>query len=165
MDTNHIPLIMESLDKILSEDGAKKFSNMVIVKILVILEIYGISYRSSRKFFNNHRELLDLLRIHVIPNFRTLSYRAIRMDWHEINACLIDLIDTGNENAAIDSFIVKACKDSTAQRMRKSCNYKDPDSLWGLRNEGLSIWKESTCVSGYRFHCHPRMEYNNCIHS
>ena len=80
MDTNHIPLIMESLDKIVSEDRAKKFSNMVIVKTLVILEIYGISYRSSRKFFNNHPELMDLLRIHVTPNFRTLSYRAIRMD-------------------------------------------------------------------------------------
>ena len=77
MGTNHNPLIMERLDKIVSEDRAKKFSKMVIVKILVILEIYGISYRSSRKFFNNHRELLDLLRIHVIPNFRTLSYGAI----------------------------------------------------------------------------------------
>ena len=74
---------------------------------------------------------MGLLRIHVIPNFRTLSYRAFRMDWHEINAGIIDLMDTGNENAAIDSFIVKTCKDSTAQRMRKSCNYKDPDSSWG----------------------------------
>ena len=128
MDTNHIPLIMEGLDTIVSEERAMKFSNMVIAEIL---EIYGFSYRSSRKLFNNHRELLDLLRIHVIPNFRTLSYRAIRIDWHEINACLIDLIDTGNENAAIDSFIVKTCNDSTAQRMRKSYNYKDPDSSWG----------------------------------
>ncbi|MCL4451691.1 MAG: hypothetical protein M1327_03580 [Candidatus Thermoplasmatota archaeon] len=67
---------MERLDKIVSEDRAKKFSNRVIVKILVILEIYGISYRSSRKFFNNHPELADPLRIHVTPNFCTLSYRA-----------------------------------------------------------------------------------------
>ena len=140
MDTNHIPLIMESLDKILSEDGAKKFSNMVIVKILVILEIYGISYRSSRKFFNNHREFLDLLRIHVIPNFRTLSYRAIKMDWHEINA---GLIETGNENASIDSFIVKTCKDSTAQRMRKSCYYKDPDSSWGYGTKGFQYGRNA----------------------
>ena len=143
MDTNHIPLIMERLDKIVSEDRAKKFSNRVIVKILVILEIYGISYRSSRKFFNNHPELMDLLRIHVTPNFRTLSYRAIRMDWHEINAGLIDLMDTGNENAAIDSFIVKTCKDSTAQRMRKSCNYKDPDSSWGYGTKGFQYGRKA----------------------
>ena len=143
MDTNHIPLIMERLDKIVSEDRAKKFSNRVIVKILVILEIYGISYRSSRKFFNNHPELMDLLRIHVIPNFRTLSYRAFRMDWHEINAGIIDLMDTGNENAAIDSFIVKTCKDSTAQRMRKSCNYKDPDSSWGYGTKGFQYGRKA----------------------
>ena len=43
MDANHIPLIMERLDKIVSKERAKKFSNMVIVKILVILKIYSIS--------------------------------------------------------------------------------------------------------------------------
>lgn len=101
---------------------------MVIVKILVILQIYSISYRSSGKFFNNHLEPMSIVGIKRIPDFRTLSYRAIRMDWHEINACLIDLIDTGNENAAIDSFIVKTCKHTTAQRRRKSGRYKDPDS-------------------------------------
>ncbi len=41
---------------------------MVIVKILVILKIYGVSYRSSRKFFNKHQELIDILRIDVILN-------------------------------------------------------------------------------------------------
>ena len=114
MDTNHIRLIMERVDKIVSEDRSRKFSNGVIVKILVILQIYCISYRSSGKFFNNHSELMSIVGIKRIPNFRTLSYRAIRMDWHEINASLIDLVDTGNENAAIDSFIVKTCKHTTA---------------------------------------------------
>ena len=99
MDTNHIPLIMERVDKIVSKDRSRRFSNRVIVKILVILMIYGISFRSSRKFFNNHPELMSIVGIKRIPNFHTLSYRAIRMDWHEINA---SLIDTGNENAAID---------------------------------------------------------------
>jgi hypothetical protein len=41
---------------------------MVIVKILVILKIYSVSYRSSRKFFNKHQELIDILRIDVILN-------------------------------------------------------------------------------------------------
>ncbi|WP_077076271.1 hypothetical protein [Cuniculiplasma divulgatum] len=160
MGTNHIPLIMEMLEKIVSEERVKKFSNRVIVKILVILKIYGISYRSSRKFFNNHRELLDLLRIHVIPNFPTLLYRVIRMEWHEINACIID---TSNENAVIDSFIVKTCRDSTSKRMRKSHNYKDPDSSWGYGMKGFQYGRkvhmsqdlDSTAI----------LEYNNCIHS
>ena len=55
MDTNHIPLIMERLDKIASEERAKKFLNMVIVKILVIQKIYGVSYRPSRNY-----DIIDL---------------------------------------------------------------------------------------------------------
>ena len=128
MDTNHIPLIMKRLDKIVSEDRSRRFSNSFIAKILVILMIYGISFRSSRKFFNNHPELLDLLRIKVIPNFHTLSYRAIRIDWNEINASLIDFIETGSKNAAIDSFIVKTCKHTTAQGGRRSMKCNDPES-------------------------------------
>lgn len=157
MDTNHILLIMVRLDKIVSEERAKKFSNMVIAKIL---EIYSFSYRSSRKFFNNDVEFLDLPMIHVIPKFPTLSYRAIRMDWHEINAYLID---TGNESAAIENFIVKTCRDSTAKRLMKSCNYKGPDSSWGYGKKGFQYGRkahvfqdiDSTAI----------LEYNNCIHS
>ena len=88
MEANHIPLIMERLDKIVSEDRIRKFSNRIIVKIIVILQIYGISYRSSGKFFNNHPELMSIVGIKRIPDFRTLSYRTITMDWHEINASL-----------------------------------------------------------------------------
>ena len=77
MDTNHIPLIMERVDKIVSKDRSRKFSNSGIVKIL---QIYCISYRSSGKFFNNHPELMSIVGIKRIPNFHTLSYRAIRMD-------------------------------------------------------------------------------------
>ena len=39
MSTNHIPLTMKELDMIVSEEMAKKFSNMVIVEVLVKLEI------------------------------------------------------------------------------------------------------------------------------
>lgn len=117
METNNIPLIMDKLDNIISEDRSRKFSNAIIVKIIVILQIYGISYRSSGKFFSNHPELLNLVGISEIQDFRTLSYRALRMDWHEINA---GIIESDCENAAIDGFIVKTCKDSTAQRRRGS---------------------------------------------
>ena len=45
MATNHIPLIMQRLDKIVTEDRIRKYSASLIVKIIVILKIYGVSYR------------------------------------------------------------------------------------------------------------------------
>ena len=128
MEANHIPLIMQRLDKIVAEDRIRKYSNKLIVKIIVILKIYGVSYRSSRYFFNNHKEFMELLNIKDIPNFRTLSYRSLRIDWHLINSAIIDIINPYNDSAAVDSSIVKTCKDTTAQRRRKNGKYKDPES-------------------------------------
>ncbi len=73
---------------------------------------------------------MNLVGIRKIPDFRTLSYRALGIDWHEINAGIIDLIESNGENAAIDSFIVKTCKLTTSQGRRKSGKYKDPESSW-----------------------------------
>lgn len=127
---------MEKLDKIVSEDRKRKFSIRIIVKIIVILEVYGISYRSSGRFFSNHPELMNLVVTNRIPDFRTLSYRALRMDWHEINARIIDPMESNGENAALDSFIVNTCKDSTAKR-RRSGKYKSPGSSWGYGTKGF----------------------------
>ncbi len=142
MDANHIPLIMDRLDKIVSEDRLRKFSNRIIVKIIVVLQIYGISYRSSGKFFSNHQELMNLVGTDQIPDFRTLSYRALRMDWHEINAGIIDLIESNGENSAIDSFVVQTCKYTTAQRRRRSGRYKDHDSSWGYGTKGFEYGRK-----------------------
>ena len=86
---------------------------------------------------------MSIVGIKKIRNFRTLSCRAIRMDWHEINASLIDLMDTGNENAAIDSFIVNPWKDTTAQRRRNSGRYKDPESTWGYGTKGFQYGRKA----------------------
>ena len=142
MAANQIPLIMERLAQIVTEDRARKYSTALIVKIIVILRIYGISYRSSRCFFNNHTELIELLNITGIPDFRTLSYRSLRIDWHYINSAIIDIINPENDNAAIDSSIVKTCKDATAQRRRKYKNYKDPDSSWGYSTMGYEYGRK-----------------------
>ena len=77
------------------------------MKILVILQMYGISYRSAERFLKNHRDVMEALCIHEISNFRTLSRRARMIDWRYINAIILDMISTQRENAAIDSFIVK----------------------------------------------------------
>ena len=142
MAANQIPLIMERLDKIVTEDRARKYPTSLIVKIIVILRIYGISYRSSRYFFNNHKEFLELLDITGIPDFRTLSYRSLRIDWRYINSAIVDIINLENDNAAIDSSIVKTCKDATAQRRRKYKNYKDPDSSWGYSTMGYEYGRK-----------------------
>ena len=70
MVSNQIPLIMQRLDKIVAEDRIRKYSTTLILKIIVILKIYGVSYRSSKYFFNNHREYMESLNITDIPNFR-----------------------------------------------------------------------------------------------
>ena len=46
MPEQHIPLIMEFIDKIVSPDERKrKFTDRQIVKILILLQIFHISYR------------------------------------------------------------------------------------------------------------------------
>ena len=136
MEANHIPLIMQRLAQIVTEDRIRKYSTTLIVKIIVILKIYGVSYRSSKYFFNNHREFMELLNIKDIPNFRALSYRSLRIDWHLINSSIIDIINPYNDSAAVDSSIVTTGRDTTAQRRRKNRKYKDPNSSWGYSTMG-----------------------------
>ena len=146
MEANHIPLIMQRLDKIVAEDRIRKYSTALIVKIIVILKIYGISYRSSKYFFNNHREFMELLNIQDISNFRALSYRSLRIDWHYINSAIIDIINPYNDSAAVDSSVVKICKDTTAQRRRKNRKYKDPESSWGYSTMGYEYGRKVHAV-------------------
>jgi len=51
MTATYIPVIMDLVDKIISEDRKRKYSNALVVKILLIIQTYGISYRSTEKFF------------------------------------------------------------------------------------------------------------------
>ena len=80
MTATYIPVIMDLVDKIISED--RKYSNALVVKILLIIQIYGIPYRSTEKFFKNHPDLKMAICLNEIPNFRTLSRRARIIDWH-----------------------------------------------------------------------------------
>ena len=136
MEPNHIPLIIQFIDNNVFEDRKRKYSNALIVKILLILQIYGISYRSAESFFRNHPDIKNVLGVEEIPNFRTLSRRARMIDWHKINNEILQLINTYKENSAIDSFIVRTCKSSTASRRKNYGNYKDPLSSWGFSTKG-----------------------------
>ena len=62
MPEQHIPLIMEIIDKIVSPDERKrKFTDGQILKILIMLQIFGISYRSSGIFLRNHEEYMEMI--------------------------------------------------------------------------------------------------------
>ena len=142
MTATHITIVMDLIDNIVIEDRKRKYSNSLIVKILVMLQLYGISYRSSKNFFLNHVDIMETIGMKDIPNFRTLSRRSRTIDWHLVNAVVLDLIATERENSAIDSFIVKTCKQSTASRRRMYGNYKDPDSSWGFSTKGWEYGKK-----------------------
>ena len=45
MGLNQIPLIMERLDKIVTEDRARKYTTALTVNIIAILKFYNILYR------------------------------------------------------------------------------------------------------------------------
>ena len=126
MPDKHIPLIMDIIDNIVSPDSRRrKYSDKQILKILVLLQIFNISYRSSGIFLRNHIEYMELIGIKDIPSFQTLSRRSRSLDIHAINM-IIQSKYSVNEIAAFDSFMVHTCKHSTAERRRKYRNYKDP---------------------------------------
>ncbi len=75
---------MEIIDNIIPDSPDKKYTDRQILKILILLQIFGISYRSSRIFFINHEEYLAMMGIREIQSFQTLSmYR--KFDLHTIN--------------------------------------------------------------------------------
>ena len=77
---------MEVIDHIVSLDPRKrKYSDRQIMKILVLLQIFRISYRSARIFLINHEEYIRMAGLDEIPSFQTLSRRAIMPDLHAIN--------------------------------------------------------------------------------
>ena len=126
MQDTHIPLIMQIIDNIVSPDSRKrKYSDKQILKILILLQIFNISYRSSRIFLENHREYTELIGITDIPSFQTLSRRSRSFDLHAINT-EIESLYSMNEIAAFDSFMIHTCKQLTAERRRKYSNYKGP---------------------------------------
>jgi hypothetical protein len=109
----------ESLDS-----RRRKYSNRQILKILILLQIFNISYRSSGIFLENHGEYMELIGITEIPSFQTLSRRSRSFDLHAINMIIQSLYSI-NGVAAFDSFMIHACKYTTAERRRKHSNYKD----------------------------------------
>ena len=142
MPDKHIPLIMDIIDNIVSPDSRKrKYSDKQILKILILLQIFNISYRSSGIFLENHREHMELIGINEIPSFQTISRRSRSFDLHAINM-IIQSMHSVNEIAAFDSFMIHTCKYTTAERRSKYRNYKDPLSGWSKTTKGWSYGRK-----------------------
>ncbi len=142
MPEQHIPLIMELIENIVSPDHRRrKYSDRQILKILILLQIFDISYRSSGIFLINHEEYLRMIDLKKIPSFQTLSRRSRSMDLHAMNRS-ITFLHSMKECAAIDSFMIHTCKYSTAMRRKYWGNYKDPGSGWSKTTKGWSYGRK-----------------------
>ena len=78
------------------------------MKILLILQIFRISYRSATVSLINHRDYLRMMGIKEISSFQTLSRRAGLFGMHEINS-EISFLYSMESTAAMDSFMVHTC--------------------------------------------------------
>ena len=71
MSEKHIPLIMEIIEKIVSsDDRKKKYTDRHIVKTLIVLQIFNISYRSARTILTNHEEYIRMAGLRRYQAFR-----------------------------------------------------------------------------------------------
>ena len=86
--------------------GKRKYMDRQIVKVLVLLQIFNISCRSSRALLMGHEEYLKMIGLKEIPSFQTLSRRARSLDLHEINSKIASLYSSSNISA-VDSFMIR----------------------------------------------------------
>ena len=142
MEANHIPLIMQRLAQIVTENRIRKYSTALIVKIIVILKIYGVSYRPSKYFFNNHKEFMELLKIQDITKLQDIILQIIKNRLAFYKFINNRYNNPYNDSAAVASSVVKTCRDTTAQRRRKNGKYKDPSSSWGYGTMGYEYGRK-----------------------
>ena len=142
MHEQHIPLVIQIIDKIVSPDDRKrKYTDRQIVKVLIVLQIFNISYRSVRIFLTNNKQYIRMAGLREIPSFQTLSRRARMIDLHSINM-EITYLSSMESIAAVDSFMIHTCKHSTAMRRKAWNNYKDPVSGWSKTTRGWSAGRK-----------------------
>jgi hypothetical protein len=114
------------------------------LKILILLQIFRVSYRSAKIFLTNHGVYIKIIGIKEIPSFQTLSRRARLFDLHVINREITSLYSM-ESIAAIDSFMVHTCKYTTAARRKIWGHYKDPESGWSKTTNGVHMAGSAIC--------------------
>ena len=147
----HIKLIMDIIDSIIPPDERKrKYTDRQIMKVLVLLQIFNLSYRSSRAFLMSHGEYIKMIGLREIPSFQTLSRSARSLDPHEINSKIASLYSY-SYISAMDSFMIRTCKGSTAERRRRAGNYKDPLSGWSKTTKGWVYGRKCQLGCGFAY--------------
>ena len=138
LDTIDIYLISDILDVISSDsikDNRFKFSDQQILRIMVLKEIKGLSLRDVvKELYSNELSRTFCKLSDEIPSIETLSYRTSQMDFNALIEKVIMLyeLSTGHEikSSAVDSTVVKPCKDHRAQLQRKQHKYTDKNASW-----------------------------------
>ena len=112
------PAYHDRIDNIVSPvERKRKFTDRQILKILILLQISDISYRSSGIFLINHEEYLRMIGLKEITSFQTLSRRARSMDLHAINREIV-FLHSMKECAAVDPFMIHIQEYSTVLRRK-----------------------------------------------
>lgn len=93
-----------------------------------------------------------MIGISDIPSFQTLSRKAITIDIHAINSEITSLCMNGNM-AAMDSFMIYTCKNTTASKRKSHGKYKDPESRWSKTTRGWFYGRK----------CHVSMDVDSLI--
>ena len=141
------------MDKIVSlDDRKRKYTDRHIVKTLIVLHIFNISYRSSRIFLTSHEKYIRIIGIKEIPSFQALSRRARMIDSHAINMEIASLYSV-ESIVAVDSFMIHTCKHSTAMRRKVWNNYKDH----------VSGWSKTTKEWSYGRKCHMAIDIDSIL--
>jgi hypothetical protein len=102
---------------------------------MVLKEIKGLSLRGIVKELYSNETYRKFCKISdKIPSIGTLSYRTSRMDFNALiqKVILLYELNTGHKakDVAIDSTMVKPCKDHRAQLQRKQHKYTDKHASW-----------------------------------
>ena len=103
---------MEAID-----DRRRRYMDWKILEIIILLQLFGLFYRSAKIFLTNNKKYLRITEINVILRSQTLPKKARLFDLQTINSEIYFLYSM-EFIAAIDSFMVHTGKHSTALSKR-----------------------------------------------
>lgn len=94
---------MEAID-----DRRRRYMYWKTLEIIILLQLFGIFYRSAKILLTNNKKYLRMTEINVISSSQTLPKKARLFDLQTINSEIYFLYSM-EFIAAIDSFMVHTC--------------------------------------------------------
>jgi|GEM_PF-4520855 len=80
MTATYIPVIMDLVDKIISEDRKRKYSNALVVKILFLQSLYNLSDQQAEKEIHDRISFMNFLDYpDILPDSKTIWFFRERL--------------------------------------------------------------------------------------